>query len=85
MELVVTCEITWGRTVRVWWAYFWRNILAIICATVLGGVAGLIIGFIMGALGASRDVQLDGGSRQWTHRLGSFGHSNAPDPRQELW
>ena len=56
MELVVTCEITWGRTVRVWWAYFWRNILAIICATILGGIAGLIIGFTMGALGASRDA-----------------------------
>ncbi len=49
-------EVTWRRTVRVWWAYFWRNILFIICAMILSGVAGLIIGFIMGAMGASRDA-----------------------------
>ena len=46
-------EITWGRVIRIWWAYLWRNLIAIIGAMVLGGVFGFIIGAILGLLGFS--------------------------------
>jgi xanthine/uracil permease len=46
-------EITWGRVVRVWWAYCWRNLIAIVVAMILGGIVGFIIGFMMTMLGAS--------------------------------
>ncbi len=52
-------EITWKRTMKVWWAYLWRNILAALCAMLIGGIVGAIIGFIMGMLGASKEsIQL---------------------------
>ncbi|MEZ0232084.1 MAG: hypothetical protein ACAH12_04540 [Methylophilaceae bacterium] len=43
-------EVTWGRAIRVWWAYVWRNIIAIIVAMLIGAVLGAILGAIMGAL-----------------------------------
>lgn len=46
-------EITWGRVVRIWWAYCWRNLIAIIVAMLVGAVIGGIFGFILGAAGAS--------------------------------
>lgn len=46
-------EISWGRVVRIWWAYLWRNLLAVIAAMVLGAIAGGIIGFILGMSGVS--------------------------------
>jgi hypothetical protein len=46
-------EVTWGRTAKVWWAFFWRNIVAIIAATVAGVILISIVGFILGALGVS--------------------------------
>lgn len=46
-------EITWGRVVRVWWSYFWRNLVAILAAMILGGIVGFVIGLTMGMLGAS--------------------------------
>jgi len=52
-------EVTWGRAIRVWWAYLWRNILAVIVAMFVGGLVGGVLGLIMGALGASeRTVQV---------------------------
>lgn len=45
-------EVTWGRAVRVWWAYAWRNLIALVAAVVIGGIAGGLIGFIMGVAGA---------------------------------
>ena len=44
-------EVTWGRTLRVWWAYLWRNLIAIVAAMVLAVVVGAILGFILGAAG----------------------------------
>ena len=44
-------EVTWGRAVRVWWAYMWRNLLAIVATIAAGGAAGFLIGFVMGAAG----------------------------------
>lgn len=46
-------EITWGRVVRVWWAYLWRNLIAIVVAMLAGGIIGGILGFILGAAGVS--------------------------------
>jgi hypothetical protein len=44
-------EITWGRVVRIWWAYAWRNLIAIVVAMLAGGIMGGIMGFILGAAG----------------------------------
>jgi xanthine/uracil permease len=49
-------EVTWGRAVRVWWSYLWRNLLAILAAMILGGIFGFIVGFIFSLLGFSREV-----------------------------
>ena len=52
-------EVTWKRATKVWWSYFWRSILAIIGAMIIGGFVGGIYGYILGMLGASADtVQL---------------------------
>lgn len=52
-------EITWGRVIRVWWAYLWRNLIAIVLAAIAGGIAGFILGFIMGAMGiAPKTIQI---------------------------
>ncbi len=49
-------EVTWGRTVRVWWAYLWRNLIAIVVAILISGVVGCIIGFVMAMLGVDRST-----------------------------
>lgn len=46
-------EITWGRVIRVWWAYLWRNLVALVVAAIAGGIVGFILGFIMGAMGVA--------------------------------
>lgn len=46
-------EATWGRTTKVWWSYFWRNLIAIIASMILGAIIGGILGFVLGMLGAS--------------------------------
>jgi hypothetical protein len=51
MENAMEVEITWGRVIRVWWAYFWRNLLAIFAAVIAGAIVGGLIGFVMGAMG----------------------------------
>jgi hypothetical protein len=44
-------EITWGRVARVWWAYLWRNLIAIIASLIAGAILGGILGFMLGAAG----------------------------------
>lgn len=44
-------EVTWGRAIRVWWAFLWRNLIAILLAMLLGGVLGFIIDYIIAAAG----------------------------------
>jgi hypothetical protein len=39
-------EITWRRIVRVWWAYTWRNLIALVAAAIIGGIIGFILGFV---------------------------------------
>ena len=52
-------EITWGRVVRVWWSYLWRNLIFVALSAIAGGVLGYILGYIMGGLGvATSTIQL---------------------------
>lgn len=46
-------DITWGRTLRVWWSYAWRNFIAVIASVIAGGMLGFVLGLVMGALGAN--------------------------------
>jgi len=46
-------EITWKRAVRVWWSYFWRNLIATFLAFLAGMAVGAIVGPVMRALGLS--------------------------------
>lgn len=46
-------EVTWNRAFRVWLAYLWRSLIAIIAATLAGMAVGFVIGFVMGAMGFS--------------------------------
>ena len=46
-------EVTWGRAIKVWWAYAWRNFLAIVASVIAGAILGFIAGLIMGAIGAA--------------------------------
>jgi len=45
-------EVTWARATRVWWAFFWRNLIALVAALAIGGALGFAIGFVMSAAGA---------------------------------
>lgn len=49
-------EVTWKRAIKVWWAYLWRNILAVIAAIIIGALVGGILGFILALLGASKET-----------------------------
>lgn len=49
-------EATWGRTIRVWWAYLWRSILAALASGILGAVLGAVLGFLLGAAGVDPGV-----------------------------
>jgi ABC-type uncharacterized transport system permease subunit len=48
-------EITWKRSVRIWWAWLWRSFITLVVAFVivvaLGFGIGFVIGFIMSKLG----------------------------------
>jgi len=44
-------ETTFGRTTKVWWAYFWRSIVAGIGSTLVGVIVGGILGFLLGLTG----------------------------------
>jgi len=49
-------EVTWGRAARVWWAYLWRNLIAVVLTGILGMVFGAILGLLLGATGVSPGV-----------------------------
>jgi hypothetical protein len=49
-------EVTWGRAVRIWWAYLWRNIIAVLVAMIIGGIMGGIIGAVMALSGLPREA-----------------------------
>jgi hypothetical protein len=45
-------EITWKRTLILWWAFFWRNLFAILASHIIGYIIGLIVSVIGDFLGA---------------------------------
>lgn len=45
-------SVTWDRTAQIWWAFFWRNILIMIPAMLVGGLAGGVVGVLLGLAGA---------------------------------
>jgi len=45
-------EITWCRALKVWWAFFWRSLIAMVVASIVGAIVGFFIGLVMGFLGA---------------------------------
>ena len=49
-------DVTWKRAARVWLAYLWRNMLAIIAAMILGGIVGGIFAFILSMLGVPQEI-----------------------------
>lgn len=49
-------EVTWGRVFHIWWAYLWRNLIAIVAAMIAGAVVGGILGFILGAAGIGTET-----------------------------
>ena len=49
-------EPNWSRTIRVWWAYLWRNLIAIVVAMIIAGVVGFIMGIVLGAMGVPTNV-----------------------------
>ena len=54
-------EITWGRSLKVWWSMVWRLVI-------FGAVAGLIVGIIVGIVGAI--IGIDQGVAQLISGLG---------------
>ncbi len=46
-------EVTWGRAIKVWCAYAWRNFLAIVACVIAATILGFIVGLVMGAAGAA--------------------------------
>ncbi|MSQ47661.1 MAG: hypothetical protein EXR78_04600 [Deltaproteobacteria bacterium] len=46
-------EVTWGRTVTVWWTLFWRNVVALVGGFIAGAILGGVLGLILGLVGAS--------------------------------
>lgn len=50
-RLNMELEITWPRIFKVWWAYLWRSVLAILAAMVSGAVLGFIVTIGWAAMG----------------------------------
>jgi hypothetical protein len=46
-------EVTMHRTLRIWWAYLWRNLVALVLAVLLAGMVGMMVGVILDALDLS--------------------------------
>ena len=41
-------EVTFGRTLRVWWAFTWRSL---VLSILLGAVVGFLVGLVIGVAG----------------------------------
>jgi ABC-type sugar transport system permease subunit len=46
-------EATWERTVQVWWAYFWRNLVCAVVALVTSVIVGFVAGIVLRLAGVS--------------------------------
>ena len=51
-------EVTWKRTLVIWWSIAWRGILF---GAIAGAVVGAIVGFILGFLGRVDLASIGGG------------------------
>lgn len=49
-------EVTWSRVVKIWWAFAWRNIVAIAAGVIGGAILGMILGFIFLKLGVPAET-----------------------------
>ena len=49
-------EVTWGRAARVWFAFLWRNLFAIVGGVILGGIIGFLVGFLAQLTGLEPEV-----------------------------
>lgn len=49
-------EVTWGRALRVWWAFFWRNLVGIVIAVLLSAVIGALLNVVLSAAGVSPET-----------------------------
>jgi hypothetical protein len=56
MSNLVELEITWGRIIRVWWAFAWRNLILIFVSMLIGGIFGTVAGFVGALLGFSLEA-----------------------------
>jgi hypothetical protein len=45
-------KITWGYATRIWWSLAWRVL-------VFGGLAGFLLGLLIGLLGAASNIDSD--------------------------
>lgn len=52
-KLPMELEVTWGRTIKVWWAYFWRSLIAAFFALLFSGLLGFVLGIVLYAAGVS--------------------------------
>jgi ABC-type sugar transport system permease subunit len=55
-EGTMELEATWERTVQVWWAYFWRNLVCVVVAIVISVIVGYVTGIVLRLTGASPGV-----------------------------
>lgn len=46
-------EPTFGRAIKVWWAFFWRSVLLAVAVSM---VLGFIIGLVFGLIGIPQDT-----------------------------
>lgn len=49
-------KVTMGRVMVVWWAYFWRSVIAMGLAIVIAGAVAFIVGFMLGGMGVPSNI-----------------------------
>ena len=55
---MVKLDVTWKRTLIIWWSLAWRSTLF---GAIAGSVAGAIVGFILGYVGRGDLASIGGG------------------------
>lgn len=53
---MIELEPTWSIAVKVWWAYLWRSLVAIVPAFVISIVLGFVTGILFAMLGLPKDT-----------------------------
>lgn len=53
---MIELEVTWPRLLRVWWEWFWRNLLTTLGVLIVATVIGALSGAVLGAVGATEDT-----------------------------